>query len=210
LAQSIETEPEFHISIDWRLMQAIGGKKLVHARGCDFIKDWELDGCREITEFKPNRMKPCPTCGKLVFVTLGAKDYVKNVAKYKAIFLQSGVTIDTIIGFFRDSRAKTQVFGDKLFIHCRKDDWYIDLSLGECHLYHNNYQVQKREQDAVFDSKGYHEHDLKNETQAQRLNEALRQISAYRYEKAEKAHAKRRKPKMTFDEYDQEYWGFKD
>jgi len=212
LTNPLQEVNECHISKDWKLVQAVGGKKLIHARGCSFIADWELDGCREIVEFKPNKMKPCPTCGKLVFITLGAKDYVKNVTRYKAIFLQSGIMMDSIISFFRDSRAKVQLFGDRLFVHCRKDDWYIDLSLGECHLYHNNYRIQQREADGNFDDKGFHEHPLRKETQVERLNEAMRHISGYRYEEAEKAHAKKRKPRMTFTQYDEsdpEYYGFK-
>lgn len=209
-----QNNDDIHISKDFKLVQSIGGAKLIHARGCDFIKNWDLDGFREIKDFKPNRMKPCPTCGKLVFVTLGAKDYVKNMPRYKALFLHKSVAIETLITFFRDSHSKVQLFNDKLYIHCRKDDWYIDLSLGECHLYHNNYRIRTTDKKERYDAKGFHEHPLKKELQMERLNEALRHISGYRYEEAEKVHAKKSRPKMTFVEYDGEYdpeaWGFRD
>jgi len=200
-------DEEITISKDWKLIQSIGGKKLVHARGCSFIADWELDGCKEVKEFKPKNMKPCPTCGKMVFVTLGAKDFAKNALRYKKIF--ESVPTELIVKFFRDSHAKVSLFGDKLYIHCRQDDWYIDLSFDEVHLFHNNYKVRKRELGDHFAEVGFHEHELEKTTSAAKLIEAIKEIDMYRFEKAEQVHARQRKKKtkMTFSEYDEEYWG---
>ena len=71
---------------DWRLVMTLGGSRIVHARGCDFIKDWDINGCQELLKLKPMKHKLCPQCSKLAITTLGAVDYVENLPKYKRFF----------------------------------------------------------------------------------------------------------------------------
>ena len=77
-------------SKDFKFIQTVGGKKTIHARGCPFITDWDIAGCREVYEIERDgeetRYPICPTCAKLVDIAQGASDYAENWRKYKRIF----------------------------------------------------------------------------------------------------------------------------
>lgn len=188
---------------NWKLCITIGGSKMVHARGCEFTKDWDINGCTELVKLKPTKHKLCPKCSKLAIITLGANDYIENLQKYKR-FLEDA-TYGALYSFYYENKAKTRFVGDKLYVQCNQDNWYIDFSL-EPRLFHNNYNMKQRDSGENWTSLGYHEHDLKTGA----INEALRKISDYRYKEASKAHEKKRnsKQRMTFSELDPEYWGF--
>ena len=32
-------------SKDFKFIQTIGGKRMIHARGCPYITDWDTEGC---------------------------------------------------------------------------------------------------------------------------------------------------------------------
>lgn len=196
-------ESKTGISRDWKTIQQLGGGRLIHARGCDFIKDWSMDGCQEVN-FRPGKQKCCRYCEKLAYISLGARDYAKKWAVYKKIF--NRVPLYTVQMLFNKKHAKTIVNNGKLYIKCQKDNWYIDLSLGEVHLFHNNYAVNKRSSSDDWASVGYHEHELVSESEVGKLNEALLQIAKYKFEKAIEVHAEvrkqNRKDAVTFADYD--------
>ncbi len=198
-----------HLSKDWKLLITCGNPKIVHARGCEFIKDWSAEGSEELTKLKPQKHNICKICEGLAYATIGAKDYADNVSKYKQIF--TGVKADILKELYVNSRAKTQISGNKLYLAVKSDRWYIDFSYDEICLFHNNYKVSRRERkDTDFSAVGYHEHSIKGKTG--RMQTALQSIIDYCYEEAEKVHKEKRKkkPKILLSEYDPEAYGFSD
>lgn len=191
------------ISREWKTIQQMGGGRLVHARGCDYIRNWNMEGCQEIN-FRPGKQKCCKYCEKLAYISLGARDYAKKWQTYKKVF--NRIPLYTIQLLFAKKHAKTIVNNGKIYIKCGKDNWYIDLSLDEVHLFHNNYEVNKRQKSEDWSMIGYHEHELASEENIGKLNEALLQIARYKFEKAVDVHSERRKERrknaVTFADYD--------
>lgn len=209
--------PILPISPNWRLIITTGGEHIVHARGCTYIKDWDTGGCEEIKKFKPTKHSPCPTCQKLCYATLGAKDYDKSCKAYKSLFENISATL--VKRLYSDCKAKTYLIGKKLHLQMKEDNWYIDFSLG-VQLYHNNYNMKERESGLSYSCIGYHEHELSGTTDNERFSEAIRNICDYDYQKAEARHkakreirkAKNKSARKTFNildsDYDPEYYGF--
>lgn len=205
------------ISPNWRLTISTGENRIVHAHGCSFINDWDISGCEEIKKFKPGKHNPCPTCARLCYATLGAKDYDKNYKSYQKLL--NTISVNLVKRLYSDSRAKTQLIGKKLFLQMKEDNWYIDFSFG-VQLFHNNYNMKERESGESWTSIGFHEHELHASSDSDRFAEAIRNICDYDYQIAEEKHKeKRRKRKAhnkeirkTFNtldaEYDPEYYGF--
>jgi len=200
-------------SEDWKLLITYGSKRTVHARGCDYIKDWSIDGTEELRKLKPEKHYMCPICAGLSYASIGAKDYVQNIAAYKRLFLNKdtfgGVPTEVLRDLYYTNKGKTYIRGNKLYIHVKQDDWYIDTEYGQVKLYHNNYRVSDRERGKNHEEPGYHEHFLQK-GERQPLATAIKSIIRYNFDEAEKAHKKKRnkRPKMTFSEYDPESWGF--
>ena len=203
------------ISKDTLLVRARGNKRLVHVKECSFIRNFDLAGFDPLDKFKPGKMQACPTCQKLVLVTLGAKDYLKHAKEYETIF--QSVSYRHVEKLYLLGKGKTYIQNNKCFIRLKDDDWYIDLSqvvLGDVHLYHNNYQVNQRTANNDSSLRGYHEHDLKGNTLEQKLNNAFGQICKYNYNEAAKVHQKsRKKASRTFSDLDESEkaereWGF--
>ena len=194
---------------DWKLMEPKGGKKIIHARGCEYIKDWDMAGCRPILKYNPKKHTVCKSCSKLVYATFGAKDYVKNIENYRRIL---GIAPESIVkSLYVDCKAKTQIVGDKFYIKCRKDNWYIDFGLNDIRLFHNNYNIKQRlEGEGDWTAIGYHEHTLKDQIDKFKLGEALLHITQYDFkEKHHEPRVKKKEHKMTFSEYDEEYYRIK-
>ena len=189
------------ISKNWKLIATIGGKKMVHARGCEFIRDWDVNGCYEVTKLKPQKQKLCPQCSKVALATLGAKDFLENLPRYKKFF--ENISYSAISQLYYENKAKTEWVGDRLYIQCNLDNWYVDFTYN-VRLFHNDYNMKQRDAGESFDVLGYHEHEVSNGT------DAFKQIAKYRYKEASKVHAKKRnsRPRTTFSELDPEYWGF--
>lgn len=198
-----DLEEKTGISRDWTTIQQLGGSRLIHARGCDFIRNWSMEGCQEIN-FRPGKQKCCRYCEKLAYISLGARDYAKKWQVYKKIF--NKVPLYTVQLLFNKKHAKTVVNNGKIYIRCGKDNWYIDLSLGEVHLFHNNYSVNKRSHDEDWSMIGYHEHELISEDNVGKMNESLMQIAKYKFENATEHHeekrAAKRKTAVRFSDYD--------
>lgn len=215
----IDLKEEELLSPNWKLIQSKGAKKVVHARGCPYIKDWTIEGVTEIANFRPGKQNTCKHCEKLAYVTMGAKDYHKKFNAYRTIF--DKIPLETVAYFYK-KHAKTTFQNDKLYVQCHKDNWYIDLSLGEVHLFHNNYAVNRRngtsEQTSTWQALGYHEHPLNQSVDnVTLLNDCLLEIADYKYEKAMDIHNKNRKKKAikrfsdldNYDEYtDLKVYGF--
>ncbi len=204
------TEP---YSEDWKLLITYGTPRTVHARGCEYIKDWSIYGTEELKKLKPEKHYICPICAGLCYTSIGAKDYVENLNAYKKLFISGDfgkINPDLLKDFYHTNKAKTKIFGNKLYVHLKQDDWYIDTSLNEIRLYHNNYRVANRERGKECDEAGYHEHILPRGERT--LADAIKAIIRYDFDKATKAHKKKRdkRPRMTFSEYDPESWGFTD
>lgn len=196
------------ISSDFQLIQTIGGKKFVHARGCPIITDWDVNGCRELREYKP-KLNVCPTCKKYIWITIGASDYAERWKQYKSLFEKASERI--VYTLFVEKKATCFWHGNRLFIHCKDDEWYLDYSYEEIRLYHNNYNIKERNKTGENIGGGYHEHELDNELKSAKLNNALRQIVKYDFEEADKVHRKKRVESLgrrTFSEFDPEYYGF--
>lgn len=204
-------EPLF--SKNWRLLITYGVPRTVHAKGCDYIKDWSVYGTEELSKLRPEKHYLCPVCAGLSYATLGAKDYNENLRMYKQLFINpdtyGGVPVDVLKELYYTNKAKTYICGTKLYIHVKQDDWFIDTNLGQIRLFHNNYRVSDRSRGKEHVEPGYHEHLLPR-GEKKTLSNAIKSILRYNYEEAEKAHKKKRdkRPKMTFSEYDPEAWGF--
>ena len=194
------------LSKDWKLIYTDGSPRLVHARGCDRIKDWVVDGSLEIQKFRPDKQIPCKTCERLIYFTIGAKDYLENLCTYKTVF--KDVPVSLLRQMFVNKKIKCQINGHCIYFRNKKDLFYIDLEFGDVRLYHKNYQVRKRESDKPSDKSGYHEHKLN--IAADPLCDALSQIAYYDFNEAKEVHEKNRKkrPRMTLSEYDPQYYGF--
>lgn len=202
-------------SSEWKTLITYGIPRTVHARGCDYIKDWSIYGTEELKRIKPSKHHLCPVCAGLCYATMGAKDYIENLATYKKLFLDEnylgGVPADILKTFYYTNKAKTYIYNTRLYIHMKQDDWYIDTAFGQVKLYHNNYRVSERSRGGDVIESGYHEHFLQK-GEAKPLAAAIKSIIRYNFEQAEKAHKKKRdkRPKMTFSEYDPESYGFTD
>lgn len=197
------------ITKDTILIRTLGGNHIVHAIGCPYIADWDIDGCEPIARFKPDKMATCPMCKRMAYTSIGAKDYAKHRKDYERIFTEFKVSANLIADFVQAGRAKMTLINNIMYVHAKQDDWYIDFNYGDVHLFHNNYRANARsaEDDNAF-IKGYHEHTLAAEAPNDKAYEAIRQIIKYDYRTAEKVHKKKKKPKMKFSELDAEYWGF--
>ncbi len=207
------------INDDWKLIITNGTKRIVHAKGCSHIKDWNITGCDELTKFKPSKHFACPLCVRLCYATLGAKDYDK---KYKAYedFLKL-LPLSLVKRFYHENKAKTIIVGKKLYVQMRDDNWYIDFEYGVA-LFHNNYNIRQRNSGDEWSSIGYHEHELFSLSNTEKFKEAIRQICKYDYEIAKSVHNERRQNrrakvklyrksfgKIEIDEkYDPEFYGF--
>lgn len=197
------------LSPDWKLIMTDSSHRIVHARGCDYIKNWVVDGDLELFKLRPNKHNICRTCEYLAYTTIGAKDYVENLRVYKRIF--KDVSPSLLKYLFVEKRAKCSVNGNRIYFNVKQDIFYIDFSYDEIHLYHANYKVLKREAGEKFEKSGYHEHVLKRYRRVT-MSDAIEYIAYYDYNKASESHKKERKkrPKMTLSEYDPELYGFKD
>ncbi len=196
------------LSPEWKLIITNPPNQIVHARGCEHIKDWVVDGTSELFKVRPNRHNICKTCEYLVYTTIGAKDYVKNAGIYKKIF--KNVPVASLRYLFVEKKAKCFVNGSKVYFSIKQDIFYIDFEFDEIHLYHGNYLVKKRELGEAFFKTGYHEHTLK--PRGATMKDAIEYLAFYDYDHAEKVHKKERKKRvrMTLSEYDPELYGFKD
>lgn len=201
------------ISVNYKLVRELGGARIVHAKGCSMIQNYDVRGLEEIDTFKPGKMTPCKHCEKLVYIAGAAEDYQKNYRKYNAVFRDvSASLVRTLFG--SDKKAQCTFLGDRLYILYGKDRWYLDLtffSLGEVHLFHNNYNTEKRSHgDSAWFKTGFHEHPLPD--QRTTVTECIRRIIGYDYGKAKRAHKEhqkeRRQNRHTMSEIDAEYWGF--
>lgn len=197
------------LSKDWKLIMTDSKPRLVHARGCEIIKDWSVDGSLEIPKVRPNKHKICKACEYLVYTTIGAKDYVENARVYKKVF--KDVPANLLKNLFVEKRAKCFVNGKRIYFSIKQDIFYIDFQFDDIHLYHGNYRVIKRERGEDFTKSGYHEHRLKARGPAS-MKDAIEHLTFYDYSSAEKVHKKERKKRvrMTLSEYDPELYGFKD
>ena len=195
---------------NWKLMEPKGGKKIIHARGCEYTKDWDMNGCRELYKFNPKKHIPCKCCTNAIYATAGAKDFNQNIKKYYKMLEK--VSNKTVYNLYIENNAKSIIRGERLYIRCHEDNWYIDFSLGEIKLFHNNYNIKKRSASENWEVIGYHEHDLIPLDYTDRLNEAMHLIANYNFSKAMKRHSEKKKAKyhMTFSEYDAEYYGLKE
>lgn len=188
-------------------VRADGGARIVHYVGCPRIKDWDIGGCSPAGNIKPGKMKFCPVCERMIFASLGAKDFVKKRNAYEALWQKYKVPGRSVRTLFLTAKAKTELKGDILYITSRRDDWYLDLSFRDVRLFHNNYNVAERERGHITTG-GFHEHNLISTSPQNRFVEAVNQISKYNFEKAQETHRKKKKPRITFSELDEEYWGF--
>jgi len=191
------------LSEDWKLIITDSSPRIVHARGCDYIKDWVVDGSLELYKVRPEKHKICRTCENLVYATIGAKDYNKNLKTYKRIF--KDVPPKTLRYLFEKRHAKCKIIGERIYFKIKQDVFYIDFSFNEVRLFHANYKVAKREQGKDFGQGGYHEHNLSG----YEMKDALEYLAFYDFDKATEVHKKKRKrPRMTLSEYDPELYGF--
>jgi len=203
------------ISKNFKLVREIGGSRIVHARGCESIRNYCVDGMEEISEYRPGKMRPCAHCERYVFVANAAKDYVEHIREYHEIF--DKLSICSVRRLFKKSRRHMdlEIIGQRLYMRVDRERWYIDISLlaiGEVRVFHNNYNITKRDNDdAAWTEVGYHEHQLKGRYETQ-IEEAIMQAASYDYEKAKEAHKAKQKNnrRVTFSELDAEYWGFSD
>lgn len=197
------------ITKDTKLIRTIGGKRMVHVTNCSYIKNWTIEGAEAIKKYNPGKMKVCPTCERLVLLADMSKDYAKNKVKYSQLISEYKLSVAVLNKLFA-AKCKVELCGNKLFITKKKDIFYISFEYDDIRLFHNNYNVSNRDNGSIDSTKGYHEHDLFSEDSVKRFDEALRQIANYEFEEAKKTHAKSKpkKGKMTFSEYDEEYWGF--
>ena len=199
-------------SKDFRFIQTIGGKRMIHARGCPYITDWDTIGCREVFEIEryadgTTRYPICPTCEKLVYIALGAEDYNENLRKYQLLFADASTRLVRIL--FVERKSTCYWCGNRLFITCGEDTWYIDTNV-ELRLFHNNYNAEVRRLTGEVTA-GFHEHTFDAYGVTTRMNSFLRQITGYDFEEADKIHKKRasKRERHTFCEFDPEYYGFK-
>ncbi len=194
------------LSSDWKLILTDSNPRIVHARGCEYIKDWIVDGSLEIPKLRPDKHNVCHTCAYLAFTTLGAKDYVENVTTYKRIF--KDVPIFILKELFTKKRAKCFIRGSRVYFEMKQDLFYVDFTYDDVHLYHANYCVRKRENGQFCEKGGYHEHKINGHE----MKNALYYLMYYDFEKAKSGHEKKRKKRvrMTLSEYDPELYGFTD
>ncbi len=198
-----------HLPQDWKLLITGGNPRIVHARGCEHIRDWREEGSEPLPKLRPQKHNICKVCEGLAYVTVGAKDYVENLAKYKQVC--AGVSPAVLKELFVENRAKSTIIGSRLYLTVKDDRWFIDFSLGDVRLFHNNYRIIRRERKkGDFSDPGYHEHSIRG--RSDRMQKAFENILGYDYEEAEKAHKKKRKkrPRVILSEYDPEAYGFKD
>ena len=201
------------ISLNYKLVRELGGARLVHAKGCYIIQDYDERGLEEIPTFKPEKMIPCKHCEKLIYIAGAAEDYQKNYRKYSKVFRDVSVSLVRTL-FGSNKKAQCTFVGNRLYILYGKDCWYLDLTLfplNEVHLFHNNYNTTKRSKgDSKWFKTGFHEHTLPNQQMS--VMECVRRIIGYDYGKAKHAHKERqkelRRTSHTMSELDAEYWGF--
>jgi len=198
------------LSKNWKLVITQSKLRIVHARGCDYIKDWNASGLTELTKVKPNKNNICKCCEYLVYLTIGAKDYNENLKTYKRIFKDVPVTM--LKELFVTKRAKCSITGHRVYFTIKEDTFYVDFEYDDIHLYHNNYKVLKREQGEESFVSGYHEHKIETNSEFPTMSDAIRYLNFYDYKKAKSSHIKTRKkkPKMLLSEYDPELYGFTD
>ena len=197
------------ITKDTTLIRTIGGKRMVHAIGCPWIQNWNIDGCEPISKLKPAKMKICPVCRRMVFTSIAAKDFQKHRKEYEKFYNDFSVSSTVLEDLIQRGKAKMEIRNEKLYISSKEDDWYIDFRFGEIHLWHNNYSVNDRAKQGVnIVDKGFHEHVLRSKKPNEQVYEAFRQIIKYDFKKATNVHKKKRNPKIKFSELDNEYWGF--
>lgn len=198
-------------SKEFKFIQTIGGKRMIHARGCPYITDWDTEGCREVyvlEKAKDGYKYPlCPTCEKLIYIANGASDYAENWRKYQRVFETASNRL--VEKLFVERNSTSYWHGDRLYITCGDDTWYLDDSGCDIRLFHNNYSAAERRETGEK-SEGFHEHEFNDESVYSRMNSFLRQITRYKFEEADKVHKQKaaRKKKHTFSEYDPEYYGF--
>ena len=187
------------------LIRTIGGKRMVHIVTCPYIQDWDVDGCESIEKIKWGKMYLCPTCEKNIILYSFAKDYIKHKAIYDSLFEDVSANKVRMLLLDQKSRVLIDSANHRFYVSTKKDDWYIDYSLDEIHLYHGNYDISKRESsaDTDFRKSGYHEHLKLGGT----FNSAISYIIRYDYNKAEKAHKNQRKKqrKVKFSDITAEY-----
>lgn len=209
-------ENKGNVTKNYKLVREIGGARVVHAKGCPTASKYDIMGLEEIEEFKPEKMRACAKCEKQVYIANAAVDYQKQYRNYWAVF--QNVSIVLIRRLFHSHHlVKMEFIGNRLYIRADRERWYIDLTLfgiGEVHLFHNNYNVKKRnEGDAAWNKPGYHEHELKSDLESfDQMSEAIRRIAVYDYEEAKRAHKRKRvqrqKVTHTLSEVDAAYWGY--
>lgn len=195
-----------------------GGTRHIHYIGCPYIKDWDINGCSPVDKIRIGKGKLCPMCEHMAFISMGAKDFPKKRKDYDALFKRMNAPGSLIRTLYVVAKAKTELKGDILYIRSRQDNWYIDTSLDEVRLFHNNYGVEERKKGEAMElftngALGFHEHELLATSIRERFREAIVQISKYNFEKAQQTHKKKKKHRITFSELDdseldEKYWGF--
>lgn len=194
---------------DIKILRTIGGARIVHMPTCPKIQDWDIEGLEVIDKFNPKKMKTCPMCAAMVFITESASDIVKNYKSYEKLVHDYEITNATLHKLLVENKCKLELrdSGNKLYVKKKGDTFYIDFSTGEVRLFHNNYCQTARQRQDGHAMKGFHEHNLMLDTPSAKVNEALRQIANYDFSEAVKVH-KKKKQRMKLSEYDAEYWGF--
>lgn len=193
------------------LIRPLGGARMVHAINCSYIKEWNIEGCTALDKFNPQKMNVCPTCETLVYLASGAKDYASNKNTYAELVNRFSIYSKLIYNLVFIAKAKLEIVGNRLYIRKKQDVFYIDFNLDDVKLFHNNYCQTARDNNFTDNVGGFHEHPLINTEPSERFKEAVKQVTKYKYEEAKKTHEKKRKksrPRITFDQLDNEYWGF--
>lgn len=195
------------LSANWKLIITSSIPRIIHARGCDHIKDWIVDGTCEINKVR-TKHNICKKCRYLVYLTIGATDYINNLSLYKSLF--NNIDPNKLKELFMQKKATCFFNGERIYFKVKHDTFYIDFRFNEIHLFHANYCVNKRDHNEYLLKGGYHEHKLKNKVPT--FNDAILYILFYDYKKAKEVHKKNRKKKikLKLSEYDPETYGFKD
>ena len=200
---------------DYRFWEAA---EMIDVKGAHHIHELDKDiqdklnaYCTALDKFNPQKMNVCPTCETLVYLASGAKDYASNKNTYAELVNRFSIYPKLIYNLVFIAKAKLEIVGNRLYIRKKQDVFYIDFNLDDVKLFHNNYCQTARDNNFTDNVGGFHEHPLINTEPSERFKEAVKQVTKYKYEEAKKTHEKKRKksrPRITFDQLDNEYWGF--
>lgn len=197
------------------LVRESGGARRVHTRNCPIVNSYTGLGIEEIPRFKYGKYNTCNICRSMMYVASMANDYEENFPKYKKWF--KGVKPEVIAKIAFNKHGRVKIVNDKLYIKVGAERFYIDMKLfdiGEVSLWHNNYSLKKRAEDAEsgdWEVSGYHEHKLEKRT-SNIVGNVLEYILYYDYDKAKDVHDKARKQRLKpqYTENDPAYWGMEE